>query len=213
MKLVLISDTHELHQHLTVPPGDVLVHAGDFSWRGAIPAINSFMAWFSAQSHVHKICIAGNHDKLFESDNALARSLIPDNVIYLEDSEVVIDGVKFYGSPWTPRFHDWAFNVDRGPRIRNKWRLIPRDTDVLITHGPPHGVMDIVPGAGSVGCEELRRTIERRLKQLKLSVHGHIHEAYGQGKLGQATVINASIYNHSTHPPTLREPIIVEIDL
>jgi hypothetical protein len=51
---------------------------------------------------------------------------------------VIIEGVKIYGSPWLPSYHDWAFNLERGGEVlKQKWEQIPNGTDVLITHGPP----------------------------------------------------------------------------
>ena len=91
------------------------------------------------------------------------------NAIYLEDSGVVIDGLKFWGSPWTPEFFDWAFNARRGLQLFDKWQKIPLDTDVLITHGPPAGILDLVvtrQGEAQVGCNDLLRRIHE-LKKLK----------------------------------------------
>jgi len=91
---------------------------------------------------------------------------------------VIIEGVKFYGSPWQPRFFDWAFNLDRGEEIKKKWDLIPMDTDVLITHGPPYGILDLTHEGEKVGCEELMKAVLR--VQPKIHIFGHIHEAYGE---------------------------------
>jgi len=217
MKLVLISDTHTYHSHVPLPEGDVLIHAGDATWRGTLPELTPFLNWFGKQPHKHKILIAGNHDHLFQKEPSLARNLIPNNVTYLEDSGVTINGVNFWGSPWQPWFHNWAFNLERGPEIRKKWKMIPDDTHVLITHGPPMGILDEVASFHNnsmvlehVGCEELRDRI-KQMAHLKLSVFGHIHEAHGIMSVNGTTFVNASICDHSYNVDNLRPPMVVDI--
>jgi predicted phosphodiesterase len=179
MRLVLLSDTHSLHGSInTVPDGDVLIHAGDMTLRGVLADLEGFLDWFAAFPHPHKLLVAGDHDWLFQSRPALAEGLVPSGVTYLRDSGVTIQGVKFWGSPWQPRFYDWAFNLLRGAEIAAKWALIPDDINVLITHGPPHGILDqvVMPPEKHRGCEELRERL-RSLSALRLHAFGHIHEA------------------------------------
>jgi len=121
MKITFISDTHNKHNHLTskgmgniLGSGDVLVHAGDCTSMGKSHEITNFLNWFSMTDFKHKIFIAGNHDFGFEVHHDIADEFKERGIIYLFDSEVVIDGVKFYGSPWQPEFYDWAFNLPRG---------------------------------------------------------------------------------------------------
>ena len=109
MRLVLISDTHGQHDQLRIPDGDVFVHAGDMSNMGEPAEIREFAEWLYAQPHKHKVVIAGNHDFLFEDEPAKARAMLK-GCAYLQDSAVTIGGLRFYGSPYTPRFFDWAFN-------------------------------------------------------------------------------------------------------
>ena len=109
MKIVCISDTHNRHAELRLPLGDVLIHAGDYSMRGHVAETEAFLGWFAAQPHPHKIFIAGNHDFIFQKRRQKARAMVPVGVIYLEDEGVTLDGVKFWGSPVTPIFGDWAF--------------------------------------------------------------------------------------------------------
>jgi Icc-related predicted phosphoesterase len=189
MRLVLISDTHQRHDQLTVPDGDVLVHAGDFSTRGGAEEVARFASWMRALPHRHKIVIAGNHDFLFEREPAVARSMLT-HVTYLEDSGVTIEGLRFWGSPWQPRFFDWAFNLDRGVALKEKWDLIPTGIDVLIVHGPPRGVLDRTWRGEEVGCEDLREALGR-IKP-RLFVCGHIHEAYGEKTVDGTRCVNAS---------------------
>jgi predicted phosphodiesterase len=189
MRLVLISDTHQRHDDLVVPDGDVLVHAGDFCTRGREGEVVRFNTWLGVQPHRHKIVIAGNHDFLFEREPATARSLLT-HATYLEDTGVTLDGVRFWGSPWQPRFFDWAFNLDRGAPLRAKWELIPAAVDVLIVHGPPRNVLDRTWRGEAVGCDDLRLAVER--VRPKLFVCGHIHEARGEAELSGVRCINAS---------------------
>ncbi len=144
MRLVCISDTHSQHDDIDlIPDGDVLIHAGDCLGRGSIFELEDFDYWLGELPHPTKILIAGNHDWCFQTRPNEARKLVT-NAIYLEDSGVTIGGLKFWGSPITPTFRNWAFNRDRGPDIAKHWDLIPDDTDVLVTHGPPEGIFDTV---------------------------------------------------------------------
>ncbi|WP_034344257.1 metallophosphatase domain-containing protein [Deinococcus misasensis] len=208
MKIICISDTHNQHEQLKLPDGDVLVHAGDFSMRGHVAETQSFLDWFAAQPHPHKIFIAGNHDFIFEKRRKKARAMVPDSVIYLEDQEITLEGVKFWGSPITPTFFDWAFN--RGPWvIVRHWDLIPEDTDVLITHGPPLGTLDrVLPEGEHVGCPKLKEALDLRLRP-KLHVFGHIHEGYGQVVEGGRISVNASFLDHGYRPAN--PPVVVEL--
>lgn len=210
MKIVCISDTHGLHARLPIPDSDVLIHAGDFTERGEPYETASFLRWFAGQPHRHKVLIAGNHEFYCEEnphDFAKQVALYPD-VHYLCDSAVTLDLVKFWGSPFTPRFFDWAFNCDRGLAIQKHWDLIPHDTDVLITHGPPFGSGDTNLQGSHEGCKNLRSTVSR-LPQLRLHVCGHIHLGHGRYKIGKHQLVNASVLNERYE---LANPaIIVEI--
>jgi Icc-related predicted phosphoesterase len=197
MKFVLVSDTHAFHDNLYIPGGDVLIHAGDLTHMGELNDVVAFNDFLGTLPHSHKIVIAGNHDFCFERIPGEAIPLLT-NATYLQDSAVTIDGVKFYGSPWQPWFGDWAFNRHRGSHIREKWELIPGDTDVLITHGPPFGYLDKTYHERHVGCRDLMATITR-LKP-KLHVFGHIHEAYGIAQNQHTTFVNASICNLDYDP-------------
>ncbi len=112
MRLVIISDTHNKMSSINLPKGDVLIHCGDFTVTGTVSEITQFNRELLRQANKfnHIIIIAGNHDLLFERQPQLARSLLDSRVNYLQDSFCVIDGIKFYGSPYQPRFFDWAFN-------------------------------------------------------------------------------------------------------
>lgn len=205
LHLVCISDTHGLHAQVSVPPGDVLIHAGDCLRRGSRDDLREFLRWFARHPHRHKILVAGNHDWVFEKHPELAQQLCSVmGVHYLQDSGVTLDGVEFWGSPWTPRFFDWAFMLERGGNaLRHRWSLIPESTDVLITHGPPQGILDDAPVGGHVGCELLRD----RVSEVKPDLHvfGHIHEGFGARQLlprhrHPTTHLNASTCNPNYQP-------------
>ena len=206
MRLVLVSDTHQRHDDLVVPDGDVLVHAGDFCRRGRADEVARFNAWLGIQNHRHKVVIAGNHDFLFEQEPAIARSLLT-HATYLEDSGVKIGGLRFWGSPWQPRFFDWAFNLDRGAPLREKWDKIPDHVDVLIVHGPPRGVLDRTWRGEAVGCDDLLAAIAR--VRPKLFVCGHIHEAHGEATVDGVRCINASCCDVREQPA--HAPVVVEL--
>ena len=194
MKVVAISDTHNKHHLLHLPEGDLLLHAGDVSSRGTEAEVRNFLDWFAEQDFEYKVFIAGNHDYFFErSPESFITEIIPNNVIYLNDSGIEINGINIWGSPVQPWFFDWAFNRQRGPDIDKHWQLIPNDTDILITHGPAYGILDRTVRGEFVGCEDLLKKIQ----QIKPKYHiaGHIHEAHGLERHGQTTFINASVLN------------------
>ena len=197
-RIVCLSDTHNCHEQIKVPDGDILIHAGDATIQGTIEEIVLFNRWFRALPHQHKIFIAGNHDRLFETDPSAAENLLDGEIVYLLDSSIVIEDLKIYGAPWQPRFFDWAFNLDRGAEMWGKWQLIPADVDVLITHGPPHGILDRTPQGDRAGCEQLRRKVEEIRPQAH--VFGHIHDGYGTTEKFGVRFVNASNCDESYEP-------------
>lgn len=203
MRLVCLSDTHNLHDALDVPDGDLLLHAGDFTGRGTESEIAAFGAFLARLPHRHKIVVAGNHDFLFERDRARAVELLGD-VTYLQDARADIEGLGVWGSPWQPWFCDWAFNLERGELLARKWNLIPDDTDILVTHGPPQGFLDRTERGEHVGCEALTEAVARIAP--KLHVFGHIHEDRGTLRKGNTLFVNASncdLHYHPVHPPVV----------
>lgn len=191
IKFCIISDTHTKHKKLIIPKCDILIHCGDFSSMGREHEIRDFLMWFNQQDAKYKIFIAGNHDLMFENNRQLAKSLIPNGVIYLEDSLVEIMDLKIYGTPVQPEFCDWAFNRTE-EKLKQYWEIIPNDIDVLITHGPPFGILDCVEGREEhLGSKSLYDEITNRIKP-KLSVFGHIHSGYGIAQTNNLTYVNAS---------------------
>jgi len=209
VRIAIISDTHLRHRKypIDVPECDLLIHCGDAMIEGTAAEVRMFASWFEALKAKYKVFVAGNHDWLFEKDNALARSLLPKGVIYLQDSQIEIEGLKIYGSPWQPEFCEWAFNLKRGWPLRKQWELIPAGIDILITHGPPLGILDFSKfGDEHVGCADLRQELQR----IKPKVHcfGHIHGDYGTATWANTLFVNASLCDEAyvaNHPPILIE--------
>jgi Icc-related predicted phosphoesterase len=221
-RIVAISDTHGKHHYLygNIPDGDILVHTGDFSLQGNAFDGAQFFTWIGRQKHKHKIVIAGNHDLIMENLSAEeVASMVPAGVTYLNDSGCEVEGLKFWGSPVQPTFFNWAFNRDRGPKIRKHWDLIPNDIDVLLTHGPCYGIVDGAPHyidysirlkhtePRHVGCRDLREAIHR----IKPTLHicGHVHSAYGDDVNNGTTFINASICNEEYE--VVNKPYVLDI--
>lgn len=202
MKLVVMSDTHGRHRDVSVPEGDVLIHAGDFTSRGGLSDVEEFDDWLAQYDHPTKLLVAGNCDGCFEQSPMKARERVT-AAKYLQDDSVEVDGLKIWGSPWQPVFLNMAFNVPRGEALAEKWEAMPDDTDVLVTHGPPAGVLDETSRGESVGDEALWQ----RVRQVEPALHifGHVHESRGQRDVGHTRFINAAC-----NAPG-EEPFVVEI--
>jgi predicted phosphohydrolase len=206
VRIVCLSDTHNRHAHIDVPDGDVLLHAGDATMMGRPDEIAAFDRWLGTLPHKHKILVAGNHDWLFQLEPPKARSLIT-NAVYLEDAETVVEGLRVWGSPWQPWFMDWAFNLPRGRALADKWALVPTGIDILVTHGPPWGILDMVDRGENVGCADLLRELARIRPRLHL--FGHIHEGYGRLERDGTHFVNASICTVEYRPT--QAPVVVDL--
>lgn len=207
MRIVCLSDTHGRQQKLVVPEGDLLLHAGDLTSRGDLDELEAAADWLRSLPHPNKVLIAGNHDFCLEQAPQQARSRL-EGLVYLQDQAAEIEGLKIYGSPWQPWFHDWAFNLQRGSALRQVWQKIPESTQILLTHGPPQGILDQTYDSRRVGCEELAL----RVRQVRPSLHvfGHIHEAYGESRQDGCLYLNACVCDLRYRPVQL--PWIVEWD-
>jgi Icc-related predicted phosphoesterase len=197
MKIAAISDTHNQHKKLKIPECDLLIHCGDLTNSGEIWEIKNFCEWMNKTPAKHKIVIPGNHDRSFQNPlilPAIEELFAGANINLLIDKSLTIDNINFYGSPWQPWFWDWAYNFPRyddGTAAKSTWEKIPVDTDILITHGPPNGILDMVDRDGSrVGCPHLRNRIEKT--KIKYHCFGHIHESKGIMTVHGSTYINCS---------------------
>lgn len=199
MKLIVVSDTH--NKLITaLPYGDVLIHCGDYSSFGSYEETKKFMNWFNSQPHKHKIVIPGNHEvgncplkngPDFDRINKLIESYT--DIHYLVDSGVEIDGMKFYGSPWCGGEKEvmwrWGWYIEEDEIRGSMFNQIPDDTDVLITHSPPYGILDKFMGR-NLGCLELERIVKKKKPQVH--VFGHIHGGNGQCKKDDINYFNCS---------------------
>ncbi|XP_072519330.1 metallophosphoesterase MPPED2 [Salminus brasiliensis] len=230
-RFVCVSDTHSRTDGIHMPYGDVLLHTGDFTELGLPSEVKKFNDWLGTLPYEFKVVIAGNHELTFDKDFMAelvkqdyyrfpsvsklqpedfdnVQSLLT-NCVYLQDSEVMVKGFRIYGTPWTPWFNGWGFNLPRGQSLLDKWNQIPEDIDILMTHGPPLGFRDWVPKElQRVGCVELLNTVQRRVRP-KLHVYGGIHEGYGLMTDGYTTFINSSTCTVSFQPTN--PPIIFDL--
>ena len=188
-----------------VPDGDIFIHAGDLTYMGGRIEVSKSLEWIASLPHKHKIIIAGNHDWLFAVERCTARDLIPKGITYLEKELVEVEGLKIYGSPWTPIFGDWAFLYDRR-EADLYWKNTP-ECDILVTHCPPFGILDGNRYGEGVGCDGLKKVISS-IKP-KYHIFGHIHEQYGTKVEGATTYINASVVD--SHYDNINEPVVIEI--
>lgn len=190
-----MSDSHCRHNEIPaeqLPGGDILVHTGDFTNHGNLMQCVKFFSWFSSQTqYKHRIFIAGNHDRIAESDSSLFKSLVPDNCIYLENSGIEIENLKIWGTPVTPRFGNWAFNRS-SEELAYCFSLIPSDTNILLTHGGPKHFLQELENGQDVGMEELYNELWD-LPDLKVSCFGHIHNSRGHEIIGETHFVNSAI--------------------
>jgi Icc-related predicted phosphoesterase len=191
-----------------IPECDLLLLAGDYCPSRRVELwwyAKEFAPWVSKLSATRKIVgVAGNHDTLFEQH----KSLLPwIDWTYLEDSGIEWRGLNIYGTPWQPRFFDWAFNADED-KLERIWQQIPSNTDILVLHGPPLGYGDFSPyDKVHTGSPSLLKKIEE-IKP-KLVVAGHIHSGYGRYMIGDTIFVNASVVNEKYE--MVNEPIVVEL--
>lgn len=213
MKIAIISDTHCRHHELTLPPVDIIFHTGDFTAAERIDQnkmeTDSFLAWLTRQKANHKIFIAGNHELYMSylSKKGESFSYVKENypeLIYLENSSVSIDGKLIYGTPYCPIFGYWAF-MKHEFELEKIFKGINKKTQILLTHTPAFGTLDVVEGWRS-GSEALVDQIDK-LDDLKYHFFGHIHESYGMKDGMKYTSVNSSICS----PRGLNNPVILDI--
>ncbi len=209
MKVVCISDTHGRHRRLAIPRCELLVHAGDGTRRGRLSELDDLLSWMADQPAERRVFVAGNHDRCCEVDpwrtQELARAR---GVTYLVDEGITVEGRTIWGSPVTPRFRNMAFNRERGPTIAAHWAKIPAGLDLLVTHGPPHGLGDRVIVGIHAGCEDLLT----RVREVEPRVHifGHIHEAAGAYRLPELSTRFINVASQRLMP-LLRQPVTLEL--
>lgn len=174
MTILQISDTHYSHQQLTnMPAADVIVHCGDFTNSGTEEEVLDFLNWFIELPYQHKIFVTGNHDLCLWDAEGIED--LPENVHFLQDRGVEIEGVKFFGL---------AYN--------HRETLIPDGIDVLVTHEPPVMILD-----ASAGIHWGNAPLRNRVFEVKPRYHlfGHAHDSNGTEKHNGIVFSNASLLN------------------
>uniref|UniRef100_A0A0R3RHJ1 Metallophos domain-containing protein n=1 Tax=Elaeophora elaphi TaxID=1147741 RepID=A0A0R3RHJ1_9BILA len=236
VRFVCMACLHELFPDpQSIPPGDILIVAGDFTMCGRPDEVEIFSNYLDQLPHTWKVVIAGNHEYTFdgrfvktneskfgakklavkrtlsnkfslhEMKNAKAKLK---NAIYLEDSLTELFGIRIYGTPWLPQYDDMAFNLPRGQPLLDKWNEIPVGVDVLITHTPPLGHGDMLPTGEHVGCVELLNSVVKRIRP-KYHVFGHIHSGYGCTTNGYTKFVNCSLIDDRSQ--LVNNPVIFDI--
>ncbi len=180
-RILHVSDTHCMFGQLEVPDDiDMIIHSGDFSnkhdpYRNE-KEVYDFLEQFADINIKNRILVAGNHDTSIEKGLVTKASIETFGITYLHNESVEIDGFKIWGSPFSPSFGSWAFMKARN-KIHMIWDLIPDDTDILVTHGPPKGILDLTYNYQNkpepCGCSALRKRVFT-IKP-KLAAFGHIH--------------------------------------
>lgn len=210
MKIACISDTHQHHKKITIPPVDMIIHAGDFTYHGELHEVERFLDWYSIQDSKYKILVCGNHEKEISKYPDLLRQWCEDrNIQLLRNEHTVVEGLNIFGSPYSVEFGNWAYGLPE-EKLQHIWNMILPDTDILITHGPAYGRLDECPG-GRVGSVTLRDHIDKgNLPNLKLHVTGHIHESRGTMFKDGYLTVNAAICG-IPYTDVIINPITVEI--
>lgn len=219
MKIVCISDVHGKWNKIHIEECDLLISAGDYSWTGELHMVREFHKWLKKQPARRIISLNGNHEKQVEKNFALSKQMAETacpGVHFIDEGLVEVEGLKIWCSAITPFFHNWAWNRYPGDEIQYHWDKIPNDADVIITHGPCHGILDEVMNFNgqkcewekiNVGCPQLLK----RVLEIKPKVHfcGHIHGGHGCIQRDGIWFINASICDEQYKPTN--KPIIFSI--
>lgn len=221
IRFVCVSDTHS--RDFSIPNGDILIHAGDFTKKGTELEVLAFSSLLKSLPHKHKVIVAGNHDSPFDVKNyesiirkhrtvpcdpfKVKRLLSP--FYYLEDSFVEVEGYKIWGTPWTKRHYIGAFNSHDKDLLASMFNQIPDGMDIIVSHSPPLGILDRTRDNKSVGSGSLARVVAR-IKP-KVHIFGHIHESHGHAYVDGTTYINASICNNRYQ--AIFEPYVFDMPL
>ena len=239
MKIVCISDTHNRHRELDMPEGDILIHAGDFTHNGSKAEVQDFLNWLDnlEVKYGYILVVPGNHDKclanksqfnvdwfwehagatLLIDQSTNTRAIRRNTTLSIPDAGIFDAQVSIYGSPYTPLWGNGRTFMKSRDRLNKTWANIPGETDLLITHGPPKGILDTVANGQTVGCKSLYNHVLR--VKPKLHVFGHVHDNYGgrpcrclnNGVFEHEGIkfVNASVVRHGSK--RINQPIVIEI--
>ena len=190
MRIIVTGDTHGAHRELGAVTGDLLIHCGDFEnlFEPDAGVLADVDDWFGSHQVEHVVCIGGNHDRALQ-ERSRSRGQPFKNATYLRDDGFEWRGVKIHGSPWVPQLRGHAYYADE-EWLEQAWANIPGDVDVLITHTPPAGTLDVSSSGRSHGCPLLAD----RMTDISPSLHcfGHVHASAGVAQKGRTTHVNAS---------------------
>ncbi len=174
MRILHLSDTHGLHHQIKdLPEADVIIHSGDISHNGDESEVLDFLNWYNDLPYKHKIFVTGNHDQcLWDADDI---EDLPQNLYFLQDRGIEIDGMKFFGLGYD-----------------HSEQLIPDDTDIVVTHEPPVMILD-----ESSGIHWGNILLCRRIFEIKPRYHlfGHAHNGYGTAKQDGIIFSNSALLN------------------
>ena len=203
--LVLMGDTHGRHRDIAVPDGDWLIHVGDFTNSSKSQReILDFNAWLGDFPHAYKIVVPGNHEFFLEADPS-KQSLL-NNAIVLLNEGVQVEGLRIWGSPVTP-LYGGAFGMSSAADRKRLYAGIPDNTDILITHGPPYGVLDVMPNSAlHTGCRELFEAVMR--VRPRVHAFGHVHRC-GILYTDSTTFVNAALLG--IHGGIEKAPIVLRL--
>lgn len=219
MKIVALSDIHG-HLKIDIPQCDIVCICGDILplqiQRSLVKSTSwlclDFKPWAESLPCKHVVYIAGNHDFIFDTlgpsagrrPQDVVRDIFGDKhmknskMIYLRDECTIIDGVKFYGTPWCPNLSGWAFYKDH-EGLLDVYNNIPSDTDILLSHCPPQYkdvgtvLQDCRNKDRQFGSSELFSVLENR-PNIKWVLCGHIHSGnHNPIQFGDMNIVNVSI--------------------
>jgi Icc-related predicted phosphoesterase len=194
VKIVCLSDTHMHHKKIKMPEADMIIHAGDFTYRGELEEVQKFLKWYGEQKAKYKLLICGNHEvEISKQPTQLLQQLCENQGIQLlNNTYTIIEGLIIFGSPNSNKFgHGWAYNSTE-EELKEIYSKIPKETDIVVTHGPAYGMLDKTLTSKNVGSMSLRERLSE-LHNLKLHITGHIHESRGIMFRNRYMTINASI--------------------
>ena len=205
--ICLLSDTHEQHNEVDVPFAEIFIHCGDFSmFSRSMAAIKDFNRWLGTLPHRHRIVVPGNHEFFLENDPS-KRSILSNATVLINEG-IEIEGLRIWGSPVTGR-DGGAFGIGSPEERRKLYAQIPKNTDVLITHGAPYGVLDSAPSSGfHSGCRELFDAVMR--VKPKLHVFGDVHGSYGIFQTDHTIYVNAALLG--TEGGIDKAPIVLRME-
>lgn len=213
-RIIAISDLHNLYRTFDTSTNtwkaDIIICAGDMT-SGRVSQVIDFLEWYSSLDIPHKILIAGNHDWSFqewgyEDSYRLCKEY---GIEYLENTSCEILGLKFFGSPFSNQFYNWAFMTNE-KELSKIYSKIPEDTDIIISHGPPYKILDFTYDQCNAGSKSLKERIPKL--NVKACIFGHIHESFGYKKVNEIHYYNVSSYNYYEYmiEKVLKDPVIIE---